>query len=315
MTEEDKPGTGSEGQQGSAAVPPNNTRGILSMLLAMASFACGDSMMKLSGATVPTGELVFLRGILMLGAVTLIAWAMGAFKHAWRLLTPPMVTRGIGDVGGALAFQAALARMPFADLVAILQANPLLVTAASAIFLAERVGWRRWTATAIGFLGVLLIIRPGTSAFTWWSVLGLVSVFFSTLRDVSTKRVDRAVPTALILMVSSGIVTLGSLFLLPFETWVQPESQVMLQIVGSATFSLIGHMAVIMSVRSGDLSAIVPFRFSIVIWALILGYLLWGTLPDTWTIVGMGVVISAGLYTFHRELVVRRRMLQNPQSS
>src|SRR5690606_10069451 len=108
----------------------------------------------------------------------------GTFRSAWKLLAPPMVLRAIGDVGGALAFQSALARMAFADLIAIIQMNPLTVTAASAVFLDERVGWRRWTAAVVGLLGVLLIIRPGTSAFTWWSILAIVSVLFATLRDV-----------------------------------------------------------------------------------------------------------------------------------
>lgn len=285
----------------------NNTRGIVTMLVAMATFACGDTLMKLAAETVPTGELVFMRGVLMFSAALTFAVMTGALKYLWRLVAPPMLIRAIGDVGGALAFQGALARMPFADLVAINQTNPLLVTAASAVFLAERVGWRRWTATGIGFLGVLLIIQPGTSGFTWWSILALVGVFFATMRDVATKRIDSGVPTVLILLTSTGVVTLGSLTLLPFETWFWPEPIILLKVLGSAAFSLVGHVCIISSVRMGDLSAVVPFRFSIVIWAMIGGYLIWGTLPDALTILGITVVISAGLYTFHRELVLRRR--------
>ncbi len=310
MIADGKPG-GSDGQVSSleadTADQPNNTRGIVTMLVAMATFACGDTLMKISGETVPTGELVFLRGILMLAAALSFAVITGALRYTWRLIAPPMMLRAIGDVGGAISFQAALARMPFADLVAINQTNPLLVTAASAVFLDEKVGWRRWTATGIGFLGVLLIIQPGTNGFTWWSILGLVGVVFATMRDVATKRIDTAVPTILILVFSTGVVTLGGLALLPFENWVIPQPAVMLQILGSAAFSLIGHVCIISSVRMGELSAVVPFRFSIVVWALISGYLVWGTLPDILTVLGMTVVTSAGLYTFHREFVVRRK--------
>jgi drug/metabolite transporter (DMT)-like permease len=285
----------------------NNTRGIVTMLAAMATFACGDMLMKLAAETVPTGELVFMRGVLMFTAALIFATMTGALKYLWRLVAPPMLARAIGDVGGALSFQGALARMPFADLVAINQTNPLLVTAASAVFLSERVGWRRWTATGIGFLGVLLIIQPGTTGFTWWSILALVGVFFATMRDVATKRIDNGVPTVLILLTSTGVVTLGSLTLLPFETWLWPEPIVLLKVFGSAVFSLVGQVCIISSVRMGDLSAVVPFRFSIVIWAMIGGYLIWGTLPDALTVIGITVVISAGLYTFHRELVLRRK--------
>lgn len=310
MSVDSKPGESgvqTASPEASAGEQSNNTRGIVTMLAAMATFAVGDTLMKLAGETVPTGQLVFMRGVLMFSAALMYAIMTGALHHLWRLVAPPMMIRAIGDVGGALAFQGALARMAFADLVAINQTNPLLVTAASAVFLGERVGWRRWTATGIGFLGVLLIIQPGTSGFTWWSILGLVGVVFATMRDVATKRIDSGVPTVLILLASTCVVTLGSLTLLPFETWLWPEPMVLLQVLGASTFSLIGHVCIISSVRMGDLSAVVPFRFSIVIWAMIAGYVVWGTLPDLLTILGVTIVISAGLYTFHRELVLRRK--------
>ena len=285
----------------------SNTAGIIAMLGAMASFACGDSLMKLTSADLPTGELVWLRSLLMVAATSLFALATGAFRNAWRLLAPPMMLRAFADIGGAIAYQSALARMAFADLTAISQVNPLLVTAASAIFLAERVGWRRWTAACVGLMGVLLIIRPGTSAFTWWSVVALLSVLCATTRDVATKCIDRAVPAVLIIWVSSGVVGLGAMLLAFVESWHWPAPHVVLQIVGAAVFSLMGHAFIIAAVRKGDLSAVAPFRYSIIVWALILGYVIWGHFPDSMTLLGMAIVIGAGIYTFHRELAVRRK--------
>ncbi|MCL4768670.1 MAG: DMT family transporter [Hyphomicrobiaceae bacterium] len=285
----------------------NNTAGIIAMLVAMASFACGDSLMKLSAVAMPTGELVWLRALAMASASFLYALVTGAFRNAWRLVAPPMLLRAVGDVGGAICFQSALARMAFADLIAIIQVNPLLVTAASAVFLAERVGWRRWTAAAVGLVGVLLIIRPGTSAFTWWSMIAIISVLFATLRDVSTKSIDRAVPAVLIIWLSSTLVGIGGLSLAIFEDWVWPEPGVVLQVMGAGAFSLIGHICIITAVRTGELSAVAPFRYSIVVWALILGLLIWGDLPDLLTLLGMVIVTAAGLYSFHRELVARRK--------
>jgi len=307
---EGKPGSGGGPAGGIAAAgfgQSNNTAGIIAMLVAMASFACGDSLMKLASVDLPTGELVWLRALGMASVSFVYALVTGAFRNAWRMVAPPMLLRALGDVGGAISFQSALARMAFADLIAIIQANPLLVTAASAVFLAERVGWRRWTAAAVGLMGVLLIVRPGTSAFTWWSILALLSVLFSTLRDVSTKCIDRAVPAVLIIWVSSTAVGIGGLLLAFFEEWVWPEPMVLLQVMGAGAFSLTGHVCIIAAVRKGDLSAVAPFRYSIVIWALILGFLIWGTLPDMLTLLGMLIVTSAGLYTFHRELVNRRK--------
>ncbi len=277
------------------------------MLAAMASFACGDTLMKLASTELPTGELVWLRAMGMSGASLLYALLTGAFRNAWRMLAPPMLLRALGDVGGAISFQSALARIALADVVAIVQANPLLVTAASAVFLSERVGWRRWTAAGVGLLGVLLIIRPGTSAFTWWSILALGSVLFSTLRDVSTKCIDRAVPAVLIIWLSSTTVGFGGLALALFEDWAWPERGIVLQMMGAGAFSLAGHICIIAAVRKGDLSAVAPFRYSIVVWALILGFLIWGDLPDLLTVLGMLIVTGAGLYSFHRELVARRK--------
>ncbi len=286
----------------------NNTAGIIAMLAAMASFACGDSLMKLSSTELPTGELVYLRATGMAGAAFAYAALTGAIRNAWKLASRPMLLRAIGDVGGALAFQSALARLAFADLIAIIQINPLTVTAASAVFLNERVGWRRWTAAAVGLAGVMLIIRPGTSAFSWWSILAIVSVLFATLRDVATKSIDRSVPAALIMLYSSSVVAIGSLFLAIFEDWVWPGPGLLLQVVGASAFSFMGHICIISAVRKGELSAVAPFRYSILIWALILGLLIWGDLPDTVTLLGMAIVTSAGIYTFRREMIVRRKV-------
>lgn len=310
MVGDGRPGTGDSPASGVAAADPaqaNNTAGIIAMLAAMASFACGDSLMKLSAAELPTGELVFLRAAGMSAAAFAYGALTGAFRNAWKLVARPMVLRAVGDVGGALAFQSALARMALADLVAIIQINPLTVTAASAVFLNERVGWRRWTAAAVGLLGVLLIIRPGTSAFTWWSIVAVVSVLFATLRDVSTKSIDRMVPAVLIIWFSSSAVAAGSLLMVFFEDWVWPAPGMTLQVAGASAFSLAGHLCIIMSVRKGELSAVAPFRYSIMIWALILGLVIWGDLPDAVTLLGMAIVTGAGIYTFRREMLARRK--------
>ena len=309
MVGEARPGVGSSPAGGVVAADitqPNNTTGILFMLAAMASFSCGDSLMKLSAVAIPTGELIWLRAMLMGLAALTYAQFSGALRDLWKLFARSMVLRAIGDVGGAIAFQSALARMAFADLVAINQINPLMVTAASAVFLGERVGWRRWTAAGVGLLGVLLIIRPGTSAFSWWSILAIVSVLFATLRDVSTKTIDRAVPAVLIMVFSSSAVALGGLTLAFFEDWIWPEDWVLLQVVGASAFSLTGHICIITAIRKGELSAVAPFRYSILIWALLLGLVIWGHLPDLPTLLGMAIVAGAGIYTFRREMIVRR---------
>jgi drug/metabolite transporter (DMT)-like permease len=285
----------------------SNMRGILFMTAACASFACGDTIMKLAAGKVPTSELLFLRGCFVTTGGFLLAVALGSLAAFQKALSRAMAARAVGDVTGAWSFQLALARMPYADLTAVGQLIPLSITAASAIFLGERVGWRRWTATAVGFLGVLLIIRPGSSAFNWWALAGIVSVLASTLRDLATRRVDRGVPPPVIMMLSAAAVTLSSLIAAPFSSWTWPPGELVLATGAAGLFSLFGQMCVIISVRAGDISAVAPFRYTIILFAIVSGVTVFGHFPDALTLVGTVIVVAAGLYTFYREQSLRRR--------
>jgi drug/metabolite transporter (DMT)-like permease len=285
----------------------SNLRGILFMTAACASFACGDTIMKLSGAHAPTSELIFLRGCFVSSGGLLLAISLGSLAYLHLALSRAMALRAMGDMSGAWGFQLALARMPYADLSAVGQLTPLSITAASALFLGERVGWRRWTATAIGLTGVLLIIRPGTSAFNWWALAGLLSVLGSTVRDLATRRVDRSVPPPIIMMLSATCVTLSSLLVAPFSNWHWPDAKLVGAMAAAALFSLFGQMCVIISVRAGDMSAVAPFRYAIIVFAIISGVFVFGHFPDPLTLAGMLVVAGAGLYTFYREQTLRRR--------
>ena len=290
--------------------PPSNIRGIVAMVAACAAFACGDTIMKLVSGHAPTSELIFIRGVfVLLGAIAACLW-LGAFRVFHRALTKAMAVRAAGDTTGAWSFQMALAKMPYADLSAIGQLGPLTITAASAIFLGERVGWRRWTATAVGFLGVLLIIRPGSSAFNWWALVGILSVLGGTVRDLGTRRVDPLVPPPMISIFSAGLTVVTAAAVSLAGHWVWPPPLVLLGLFCAAMFSLLGQLATIVSVRSGELSAVVPFRYAIIIFAILSGVVVFGHFPDPITLVGIVIVCSAGLYTFHREQVRRREARQ-----
>ncbi len=292
----------------------SNVRGIMFMTAACASFACGDTIMKLAAGKVPTSELLFLRGSFVSVGGLLIAIWLGSLPMLHRALSKAMALRAAGDVTGAWSFQLALARMPYADLTAVGQLIPLSITAASALFLGEKVGWRRWTATAIGLFGVLLIIRPGSSAFNWWTIAGLVSVLASTVRDLGTRYVDRSVPPPIIMMLSAGATTLTSLLAAPFSGWSSPEGQLVFAMAAAALFSLFGQICVIISVRTADISAVAPFRYTIILFAIASGILVFGHFPDSVTLLGTAIVVAAGLYTFYREQSLRR-LANRPRSS
>lgn len=295
-------------------VPPSNVRtpgnaaGIGAMVLATLLFTLGDAAMKLIAGQIPTGEAVFVRSILSALLCLAIALATGAIRDLPRSLQPLTAWRSLGDVGGALFFQAALARMPFADLMGILQMTPLSLTAASAIFLKETVGWRRWLAIGVGLVGALLVIKPGTSAFNVFAILGVLAVLCGSLRDVATRRLDPTLSPLVILMLSQVAVAAAALlWCLAFDTWVTPDASAWGHLVVASVMSMSGHLFMIAAVRSGDISAIAPFRYAGIVWAIIAGYVIWRELPDMLSLTGIAILTGAGLYAFHREQKLKRR--------
>jgi drug/metabolite transporter (DMT)-like permease len=276
-------------------------KAIATMILATIVFTLGDAAMKLVATSLPTGQSVFLR---CTGSVIMVAIAAaytGVLHTVGRALVPLMAMRSIGDAGSALLFQAALAYMAFADIVGILQLTPLALTAASAIFLGAKVGWRRWLAVGAGLIGALLVIKPGTSTFNAWALIAVASVLCGTLRDISTRQLDPGLSPLIIMMVSQSFVALVALATLSYETWVWPSALALVQVVVAGACVLIGHLWVIYSLRAGDIATVAPFRYAGIVWAILVGLLVWGELPDLLSVFGIAILISAGLYTFYRE--------------
>jgi drug/metabolite transporter (DMT)-like permease len=284
-----------------------NTKGILAMLAAMALFVFGDALMKLSANSVPTGESIFLRGVIAVAVMWTLVLRSSAIHNLKDATSKFMLLRAGGDMGGAVFFQTALGRLPFADVTAVLQINPLVVTAGAALFLGEKVGWRRWTATIFGLCGALLIIKPGSSAFNPWSLLLVLAVLCAATRDLATRKISSSTPSILIIAVSTTLITLSGLAHAPFEMWTVPTLPVMFRFAVAALFMLSAQFCVVTSIRTGDISTVVPFRYSAILWSLLLSYLIWNDVPDRWTLLGIAIVASAGLYVFFREQTLRRQ--------
>ncbi len=285
---------------------PPNARGITSMLGAMAAFALGDAVMKLQAGRMPLGESLFLRGLMATALIWAFARQMGVRLDLAALKDRFLMWRTLGDSAASFLYIAALGRVPLADAGAIMQINPLAVTAGAALFLGEHVGWRRWTATAVGFVGVLLIIQPGTAGFSWASLLVIGAVLTSAGRDLVTRRLD-ALPTVVVIAAAASVTTVLSLALLPFETWHRPAFFDLLRLAIAAVCVLIGQLLVVISIRSGDMSAVVPFRYSAIVWTLLLSVLIWGYVPNTMALLGIAIVSGAGLYAFYREQSLKRQ--------
>lgn len=281
----------------------DNLRGIVAMSLSMAFFTLGDGFVKVVGRDLPVSEIMALRGVFASATIGAVAVATGAFRQWRSLLTPLMAWRTLGEIGATVFFFLALMRLPFADAAAIGQITPLVVTAAAALFLAEPVGWRRWTATAVGFLGALWIIQPGAATFNPAAALVLVCVVAVTVRDLVTRRIGDTIPVVLITFAAAASVTLAGFAIAPFERWVVPDAGHLGKIAIAALMVLAGYICTILATRSGDISIVSPFRYTSILFAILGSVLVFGEPVEVETITGVVVVVGAGLYTLHRERV------------
>jgi drug/metabolite transporter (DMT)-like permease len=291
-----------------------NLRGIFAILASAAAFMCNDAITKLNLAELPLGEIMFLRNtVASLLCLGLALW-MGALRPLRTIAVPAVALRTFGEVSTTILYLSALALMPLANLTFLMQSTPLAITAASAVLLGERVGWRRWLATLVGLGGVLLIVRPGTSGYNHGTLLALGAIATVVLRDLSTRRIPAGVPSLLVTLVSSVTIMLAGLGLGLFETWVAPSEGAWIKLVASAVFLSLALYFSVTAMRLGELSVITPFRFASVLFALLMGYAVWREIPDQWALAGTAIVVSAGLYTLHREQV-RRRTLSSTHGS
>jgi drug/metabolite transporter (DMT)-like permease len=284
----------------------DNARGAVYMMVAMATFTLNDTGMKALTQDLPLFQSIAMRGVLTLTGLIGLAYALGQFRlrlpgrDGWFILL-----RCFAEVVSTVLFLAALVHMPLANLSAIMQAMPLAVTLAAAVVFGEKIGWRRMTAILIGFVGVLIIIRPGPEGFDRWSLMGLASVAFVVLRDLATRKLSREVPSVMVAVWASASVTISAL-LVTLSTGWQPVTAGQAGLVGfSALALLFGYLFSVMVMRVGDIGFVAPFRYSALLWALLLGWLAFGTLPDGLTLLGAGLVVATGLFTFWRERKIR----------
>ncbi len=277
--------------------------GILAMLGAMASFVANDTCVKLIGDAIPLGELILLRSVGATALVLIYAQIAGGLRPPPRSAVRLIGWRVAADILATLCIVAGVLGMAIADATAISQLTPLVMTAAAAVLLRERVGWRRWLAIFIGFAGVMLIIRPGTASFSTAAVLSLAGVVFVVARDLVTRQISAEVTTLTLLCVSLAASSLAGLLLLPFETWIMPPTRIALLLALCSLFVTFAYALIIVAVRNGDVATTAPFRYAVIIFALLSGYLFWGELPDALQVLGIAILTAAGVYTFHRERV------------
>jgi drug/metabolite transporter (DMT)-like permease len=272
------------------------------MAVATAGFTVNDAITKVVSSEMNFGQVMLVRGIFAIGLIAALAFHQGALRSLRTLLVKPVALRVIGEVGGTVSYLAAISHLPLANISAILQALPLLVTLGAALAFGEPVGWRRWLAIIAGFVGVLIIVRPGAEGFNQFTLFALISVVFCALRDLATRRIPAHIPSLFVtLLTTVTVTTTGAVIVVPLGGWTPPSAHALGLLAMAAVLVLIGYQCVIMALRTGDISAVAPFRYLALLWAMLLGYLIFGDVPDAMMITGAAVIVLSGLYAFHRE--------------
>ncbi|WP_050527418.1 DMT family transporter [Pseudorhodobacter aquimaris] len=288
----------------------DNTRASLLMLGSMAAFAFEDLFLKRSATALNPGQV-----LVMIGTVGAVFFWLAAASKGQRILTrrafaPAALLRSVCEGLASLLYVTALSLIPLSTNAALLQASPLVVTMGAALFLREPVGWRRWSAILVGFIGVLIVLRPGTEGFQIAGLLTVASVIALAARDLSTRMMPAdigtfqlttwayisIVPAGILLMVIAGA---APVLTIPATQW--PD------LIGALITGLVGYWAVTAAMRVGEVSFVAPFRYSRLVFAVILATLFLGERPDIWMIAGSALIIGSGLYTFARERNLRRR--------
>lgn len=278
----------------------SNLRGIVAISVSNLLFVLSDTLLKLMSAGMPTGEIVFLRGVAVMVIVAVLLIATGQVGALRRAANPLVWLRTAGEITVTLSFIYALFHMPLGNVTVMMQAAPLALTAAAAVFLREPVGWRRWAAILTGLLGVVVVARPGLEGFSAWSLLLIIAVAGVCVRDLTTRLI--ADTPRLVMIALTGLSsTAAGLVIGLFEDWVPLDLVATAQISG-ACLALVGaYYAMIMSMHSGEVAVVATFRYTVIPYAIILGYLLWGDVPDLPMILGTLIILAAGLYVLHRE--------------
>ncbi len=279
-----------------------NTKGAFLMMGGMAAFTLNDACIKATGGALPLFQLLTIRGFLSSVMIYFLARHLGALdfrqsRSDWGLIT----LRSLSEVGAAYFFLTALMNIPLANVTAVLQMLPLTVTIGAALFFRERIGWRRMLAITTGFVGMLLIVRPGPDGFDTYALYALVAVAFVTVRDLSTRRMSSQVPSMLVTLAAAVAVLVFSALASTATRWAPLDGRLTLLLIGSSLFVVGGYVLSVIVMRIGEVSFVAPFRYTGLLWALILGWLVFGDWPDTVTFVGAAIVVLSGLFTLYRE--------------
>lgn len=285
-----------------------NARGATFMAVAMLGFSGNDAFLKSVSGDLALSQAVFLRSLVTTLLIAVLALSQGGltFRPGRRDLRLIGV-RSLAEIGGTVCFLTALFNMPIASATAILQSVPLAITLAAALFFGEPVGWRRCLAIAAGFAGVLLIIRPGPAGFNVYALWAIAAVVFIVARDLATRRLSPDVPGVYAALVTSAVLTSVAGLAGGLEHWRPLARHHLGALLVAGICLVVANLFVVKAMRTGEIGAVQPFRYTLLVWAMIFGIVMFGEWPDAWMLTGSAIVVAAGLFTLYRERRPRGR--------
>lgn len=294
----------------------DNMKGAALMSGSMAGFVLNDTFMKLVGNDVGLFQSVFVRGVFTCILIGAFAYWRGAFR-IWpgRGDAGLVGMRTIAEVGATICFLTALFNMPLANVTAILQTLPLTIALAAAIFMNEPIGRRRIGAILVGFAGVLIIVRPGADGFNIYAVLALLSVAFVTLRDLSARRFSPQVSSLLVSFITAFVIMVaGAIGLAVQARWVSLEVHQIAYLACAGLCIFVGYYCSVAAMRVGEVPVVSTYRYSVMLWAILLGWMVFGDVPDALALIGMAIIMGAGLFTMWRERSLRMATVARPNA-
>ena len=277
------------------------------MSIAMTLFIVNDALIKLAAEALPAGQAILLRGAFATALTFAAVLAMGHARALPRLIDPHVLVRASLDVLCTFGYLIALFNMPISIATAINMATPLAICVLAVLLLREHVGWRRWSAVAAGFAGVLLIIRPTPDGLDWWALLAFAATVMNGARDVYTRRIDSSVPSIVITLSTALGVTLFAGIVVAIEGWQPVDWRAFGLLATASLFLASGYHLVIVAMRTGEVSLIGAFRYTGMLGALVIGYTVWHEVPDLLSWLGIALLVGAGLYILHRERIRARQ--------
>jgi drug/metabolite transporter (DMT)-like permease len=283
-----------------------NRRGMACMSGAMVCFIVNDMLMKKLGESLPLPQLILVRGLVASLLLLAAAQATGALQHFASIADRRVLWRSLIDAVGSLAFLASLMHLPLANATAINLASPLVIAVLAVLLLGERAGPGRWLAVTGGFGGVLLIVQPSAAGFTGWAWVCLAATLCHASRDLMTRRIGAAVPALLVTLANAVCVSAAAGLWTSVSGWASIDLP-QVALLGLAALMLSGgYWLIVLAMQAGEMTVVAPFRYVGLLAAVLLGWLVWGDLPDALATAGIGLLLASGLYLLHEQRTAAR---------